>query len=128
MWAFEISQPIPIETHLLQQDNTSNPSLTVPQTRELTFKYEPMGLSYKPSHYWSKIILFLCFFFFFPDLVSPCIPGCPGTCFVDQADLELTESCLPLPLECQMGLKACATTPGKLSFFFFKENNPIKLL
>jgi hypothetical protein len=26
-----------------------------------------------------------------------CIPECPGTCFVDQADLELTQIRLPLP-------------------------------
>lgn len=28
-------------------------------------------------------------------------PGCPGTPSVDQAGLELTGICLPLPLECQ---------------------------
>jgi hypothetical protein len=27
----------------------------------------------------------------FPDRVSLCNPGCPGTCFVDQAGLRLTE-------------------------------------
>jgi hypothetical protein len=27
-------------------------------------------------------------------------PGCPETHFVDQADLELTDICLPLPSEC----------------------------
>jgi hypothetical protein len=29
---------------------------------------------------------------------SLCSPGCPGTCSIDQAGLELTEICLPLPL------------------------------
>jgi hypothetical protein len=33
------------------------------------------------------------FFFFFPDRVSLCSPGCPGTHSVDQAGLKLT--CLP---------------------------------
>ena len=40
------------------------------------------------------LILFVCLLFFFlfvcfPDRVSFCSPGCPGTCFVDQAGLEL---------------------------------------
>ena len=38
--------------------------------------------------------------------------GCPGTCFVDQAGLELTEICLPL-----LGLKVCATI-AQQSFVF----------
>jgi hypothetical protein len=33
--------------------------------------------------------VFLPFFFFSRDRVSLCSPGCPGTHFVDQADLEL---------------------------------------
>jgi hypothetical protein len=36
----------------------------------------------------------------FPDRVSLCSPDCPETHFVDQADLRLTEICLPLPPEC----------------------------
>ena len=32
---------------------------------------------------------FFCIFFFFRDRVSLFSPGCPGTHFVDQADLEL---------------------------------------
>jgi hypothetical protein len=40
-----------------------------------------------------KYIVF--YFFFFPDsfLLSP---GCSGAHYIDQADLELTEICLPL--------------------------------
>lgn len=37
---------------------------------------------------------FVCFCF--EDRVSPCSPGCPGTCSIDQAVLKLTEICLPL--------------------------------
>ena len=50
--------------------------------------------------------MFLChacreFCFIFPDTVSLCSLCCPGTCSVDQAGLEFTEICLPLPLKCQ---------------------------
>jgi hypothetical protein len=41
-------------------------------------------------------VLFACFWF--RDRVSLCSPGCPGTHSVIQAGLELTETCLPLPL------------------------------
>jgi hypothetical protein len=46
----------------------------------------------------------------FQDRVSLCIPGCPGTHFVDQAGLELRN--LPASTSQVLGLKACATTPG----------------
>jgi hypothetical protein len=45
-------------------------------------------------------VIFCCCCWFlvsFWDRVSLCSPGWPGTCFVDQAGLELTEICLPLP-------------------------------
>ena len=54
------------------------------------------------------------FFFFFRDRVSLCSPGCPGIHFVDQAGLELRNQ--PASASQELGLKACATTPG---FFFF---------
>ena len=38
--------------------------------------------------------------FVFQDRVFLCSPGCPGTRSVDQAGLELTEICLPLPPRC----------------------------
>jgi hypothetical protein len=47
-------------------------------------------------------------FFFFRDRVSLCSPGCPGTHFVDQADLELRNS--PASASRVLGLKVCATT------------------
>ena len=40
------------------------------------------------------------FVFVFPDRVSLCSPGCPGTCSLDQAGLKLTEILLSLSLEC----------------------------
>lgn len=46
--------------------------------------------------------------------MSVFLHGCPGTKYVDQADLELKATCLPLlPV---LGLKACVT-PGFLSVF-----------
>jgi hypothetical protein len=53
------------------------------------------------------------FFFFlvFWDRVSLYSPGCPGTHSVDQAGLELRNS--PASASRELGLKACATTPGE---------------
>jgi hypothetical protein len=52
------------------------------------------------------VCLFVCFVF--EDRVSLCSPGCPGTHFVDQADLELRN--LPASASPVLGLKASATT------------------
>jgi hypothetical protein len=54
-------------------------------------------------------------FFFFQDRVSLCSPGCPGTHSVDQAGLKLRN--LPASASKVLGLKACATMPGKNLFF-----------
>jgi hypothetical protein len=54
----------------------------------------------------------------FQDRVSLCSSGCPGTHFVDQAGLKLRN--LPASASQVLGLKACATMPGKSEFFFFK--------
>jgi hypothetical protein len=43
--------------------------------------------------------------------VSLCSPGCPATHFVDQAGLELRDP--PASASRVLGLKACATTPGR---------------
>lgn len=43
-------------------------------------------------------------FFFFWNRVSPCSPGCPGTCSVCQAGFELRSIC-PCPLS--DGIKCC---------------------
>ena len=50
-------------------------------------------------------------FFFFLDRVSLYSPGCPRSHFVDQAGLELRSP--PATASQVLGLKACATTPGK---------------
>jgi hypothetical protein len=54
------------------------------------------------------------------DRVSLCIPGCPGTHFVDQAGLELRNPPASASASASqvLGLKSCATTPS-LFFFFF---------
>jgi hypothetical protein len=56
-------------------------------------------------------VLGVLFCFVFWDRVSLCSPGCPGTHFVDQAGLELRN--LPASASRVLGLKACATMPGK---------------
>jgi hypothetical protein len=59
---------------------------------------------------YSFVCLFVCFglvFCFFQDRVSLCSPGCPGTHFVDQADLELRNP--PASASQVLGLKVCAT-------------------
>jgi hypothetical protein len=54
------------------------------------------------------------------DRVSLYSPSCPGTHFVDQAGHELRNP--PAFASRVLGLKACATTPGRfLSFFFPKR-------
>jgi hypothetical protein len=61
----------------------------------------------------------VCFvFLFFQDSVSLYSSGCPGTHFVDQAGLELSN--LPASASLVLGLKVCATTPGLIlcSFLF----------
>jgi hypothetical protein len=63
--------------------------------------------------------LFVCFgfvlFFFFPDRVSLCSPGCPGTHSVDQAGLELRNP--PVSASQMLGLKVCATTARLVCMF-----------
>ena len=46
--------------------------------------------------------------------VSLYSPGCPGTHFVDQAGLQLRN--LPASASPELGLNACATTPGQRTF------------
>jgi hypothetical protein len=46
--------------------------------------------------------------------------GCPGTHFVDQADLELRNLPASASASQVLGSKVCATTPG----FFFLTSSP----
>lgn len=43
-------------------------------------------------------------------------PDFPGTCYIDQADLKLTEVVF-LPLLPSVGIKRCTTTPGSTKHF-----------
>jgi hypothetical protein len=61
------------------------------------------------------LALFLFVYFVFPDRVSLCSPGCPGTYFVDQAGLKLRN--LPASASQVLGLKVCATTAQLLLAF-----------
>jgi hypothetical protein len=54
------------------------------------------------------LLLLLLLLFFLQNRVSLYSPGCPGTHFVDQADLKLRN--LPASASQVLGLKACATT------------------
>jgi hypothetical protein len=53
-------------------------------------------------------------FFLFCSFFVFCSPGCPGTHFVDQVGLKLRN--LPASASQVLGLKACVTTPGTISF------------
>jgi hypothetical protein len=64
--------------------------------------------------------LFVCLFVCFRGRVSQYSPGCPGTHSVDQAGLKLRN--LPASAFQVLGLKACATTPGRI---FFNPQNTI---
>jgi hypothetical protein len=56
--------------------------------------------------------------FSFPDRVSLCSPGCPGTHSVDQVGLELRNPPASASQVKVLGLKACATTALQELFFF----------
>ena len=58
--------------------------------------------------------------FSLPYRVSLCCSDCPGTHYVDQAGLRLTENCLPLSAFQVQGLKACTTTPGFIFIYSFQ--------
>ena len=58
-------------------------------------------------------VLFCFLFFVFPDRVSLCRSGCPGTHFEDQAGLELRNP--PASASQVLRLKACANLPGEVS-------------
>ncbi|CAH6787816.1 Tmx4 [Phodopus roborovskii] len=49
--------------------------------------------------------LFVWFALVFPERFLCSIGACPGTCFVDQAGLELGEIRLPLPPQCWHGVE-----------------------
>jgi hypothetical protein len=74
--------------------------------------------------------LFVCLFvcLFFQDIISLyCFDGL-GTCPVDQAGLEPTETLLPLPPEC-WDKRLVPAPPGKkctLKHRFFKNKNVVK--
>jgi hypothetical protein len=53
----------------------------------------------------------------FPDSVSLCSPGYPGTYFVDQVGLELRNP--PASASQVLELKACATTPWPSPLLFY---------
>lgn len=46
----------------------------------------------------------------FLNVMLLCIPGCPGTCCLDRASLQLIKICLPWPWV--LGVKASATIPS----------------
>jgi hypothetical protein len=81
-------------------------------------KQIPLSCVLRPSFYFSSFLLFLfCFVLFlfvclFPDRVSLCNPGRPGTHSVDQAGLELRNP--PVSASQVLGLKAWATTARQL--------------
>ena len=67
-------------------------------------------------------LLFDCFLFFKTGFLSMCSPGCPGTHFVDQADLELRN--LPASAFKVLRLKMCAPPPSlKVCCFLFASKN-----
>jgi hypothetical protein len=63
-----------------------------------------------PALFFVLFCFLFCFVLFFQDRVSLYSPGCPGTHFEDQADLELRNP--PASASQVLGLKACTTTAG----------------
>jgi hypothetical protein len=68
-------------------------------------------------------VMLFCFvlFCFVWYKVSPYSPGCPGSCYVVEADLEFRDP--PASTSCVLGLKACATTPGILPSLWFPSEH-----
>jgi hypothetical protein len=87
----------------------SRPSYTTPGHMPKRCPTIPEGHMLHYVHN-SFICFFVLFFLVFRDRVSLCSPGCPGTHFVDQAGLELSNP--PASASQVLGLKACTTTPG----------------
>jgi hypothetical protein len=84
------------------------------QLNFVTFKLLITSISMH-LHYFHFIFLI----WFFWDRVSLCSFGCPGTHSVDQAGLKLRNP--PASASRVLGLKACATTSGLLSFCYCKQ-------
>jgi hypothetical protein len=64
--------------------------------------------------------MYICIYTFFSrDRVSLCSPGSPGTHFVDQAGLELSN--LPASASQVLGLRACTTTAQSTSDILTKK-------
>jgi hypothetical protein len=81
--------------------------------------YNPLSLISKFQKIINIYYLGFVFFFLgggFPDRVSLCSPGCPGTHSVDQAGFKLRN--LPASVSQVLGLKACTTT-ARLIFYSF---------
>jgi hypothetical protein len=66
-----------------------------------------------------KMIEDFFFFLVFRDRASLGLPGCPGTHFIDQADLKLRNP--PASASQVLELKACATTTWPMIEDFKKE-------
>jgi hypothetical protein len=64
--------------------------------------------------------LFVLLFLFF-EIGFLCSPGCPGTHSVDQASLKLRNP--PASASRVLGLKVCATTPGKQCLLLTTESS-----
>jgi hypothetical protein len=69
--------------------------------------------------YWHLFIYLFIYLFIliFRDRISLYSPGYPGTHFVDQAGLELSNP--PASASQVLGLKACTTMPGPTFIFFW---------
>ena len=94
---------------------------------KLASLYLSSKFSYPPNHL-SSTLFFPLFdhmrlTFFFHDRISLYSPGCPDTHFVDQAGLEHKN--LPASASWVLGLKACATTPGRDWHFCSRKNGKL---
>jgi hypothetical protein len=104
------SHPLPSYLLGLRSLNLAQPENMLPFTvPQWTIWSNPVShTKQKHNHITGHILGFFLFFVFFPDRVSLCSPGCPGTHSVDQAGLELRNP--PAYASRVLGLKACTTT------------------
>jgi hypothetical protein len=105
---------IPILLKLFHKIEREGPLLNSFNEATITLILKPHKDPTKRENFRPISFFFSLFYFIFPDRVSLCSPGCPGTNFVDQAGLKLRN--VPASACRVLGLKACATMPDQTKF------------
>jgi hypothetical protein len=111
--------------HFFSKRNNSLPDITYFHFVTCLVSFQNFKYSYLCFIAYCVSDKIFSFFFLFCFCLFVCLfvcnrvflysPGCPGIHFVDQAGLELRNT--PASASQMLGLKACVTTPSKISYF-----------